>query len=91
VEQLYVVVAGNLGRMLASAGNAAARASLLSSHADPPGARAVQAGGGLPVPLGWALGIVAGAVLIVVLACRRPVRERIHHWYVAVNRWIDAV
>ena len=77
--------------MLASAGNAAAGASVVIGHADPPGARAVEAGGVLPVPLGWALGILGGAVLIAVLAFCRPVRGRIHQCYVAVNRWIDAV
>ena len=91
MEQLFVVVAGNLGQMLASAGNATAGASVVSGQADLPGAHEVQADGVLPVPLGWALGILGGAVLIAVLAFSRPVRGRIHQCYVAVNRWIDAV
>ena len=91
MEQLLVVVAGKLDRTLVTAESAIAGASAVSGHGEPPGVGAVQAGGVLPVPFGLALGVVAGVILIAVVACSRPVRGRIHHWYIAINRWIDAV
>jgi hypothetical protein len=45
----------------------------------------------VPEPVNVALGIFGGVFVLVIVGKSRPVRNRLHHWCVGVNQWLDAV